>query len=166
MIAHTIDMKYPKKSEKLLHGQVIAVTSLTSAFLQEYLLDVLSRHENEVTLESVFLYQKNIDGFSPLLHGEVKKFFKSEIASACLKEYEEKYLLMKKAKKLNQKDIKELQKIHLSASKLREIFSHFKIKFSVKSLGLLDEEYQDCVAMAKFTRKRFTCLDLAIKNVA
>jgi hypothetical protein len=53
-----------------------------------------------------------------------------------------------------------LEKIHLDETVLKKIFSHFKIKTSAKSLGLSNQQYQDCVTHAKFTRNRFTCLDL------
>lgn len=148
MIAHTIDMKYPKKFAKLLHGQVIAVTSLTAAFLQEVVLEV-----GEFTIDKTS-------------YSGVQRFFKTEVAQACIKEYEEKIKLMKKVKKLSKKDLSDLKKIHLPAKKLREIAQHFKIKITPKSLGFSKDEYDDCVTMAKFTRNRFTCLDLVVQDVA
>jgi glycerol-1-phosphate dehydrogenase [NAD(P)+] len=149
MIAHTIDMKYPKRFENLLHGQVIAVTTLRSARLQNELLNSRFRQESQA---------ENLT--------DIHEFFPNEIAVECLKEYEEKLLLMKKIKKLDEETLNELRRIHLSESSLKDIFTHFEINSSVESLGFSDEEYQNCVMMARFTRNRFTCLDLAAQNVA
>lgn len=141
MIAHTIEMKYPKLEN--LHGQVIAVTTLTAAKLQNALLKSEPtgfRHETQKKLDS---------------------FFGKKIAKACQKEYKEKISSTKNAKKISASLKKELQKIHLSESRLKEIFAHFKIKTSTKSLGLSNQQYQECVAFAKFTRNRFTSLDFS-----
>jgi glycerol dehydrogenase-like iron-containing ADH family enzyme len=147
MIAHTIEMKYPKLEN--LHGQVIAVTTLTAAELQKALLKfepVGTRHEDALDRDT----QKKLESF-----------FGKKIAKACQKEYEEKISSIKNAKKISASLKKELQKIHLSESRLKEIFAHFKIKTSTKSLGLSNQQYQECVAFAKFTRNRFTSLDFS-----
>lgn len=146
LIAHAIDMKYPKKSKKLLHGQMIAVTSLTAARLQEKIL-------------------KGVCEVGPRFHDgfqlkKLESFFGKKIATQCKKEYEEKLKTISKARKINASLKSELQKIHLAESKLKQIFTHLKIKTSAKSLGLSDQQYQACVANAKFIRNRFTCLDL------
>ncbi len=160
MIAHTIEMKYPKIVKKLLHGQMIAVTTLTSSKIQSELLD---RHRD--TCAVITCGARITSDLSPRLHDrvqkELKNFFGKKIAAQCLTEYKEKISLQKNAKKLDQKTIKELQKIHLSADHLKQIFSHFKIKTSYTSLGLFSQEYQACISFAKFTRNRFTALDLS-----
>jgi glycerol-1-phosphate dehydrogenase [NAD(P)+] len=173
MIAHTIDMKYPKKFEKLLHGQVIAVTSLTAAKLQGELLKtpfdklrvtledgVRVTLEGGVSVEGLSVEGVSVkDGVTLSLSKGIQNFFGKKIVVECLKEYKEKLSLLKNAKKLNAKTIKELQKIHFCEKELKAVFSHFKIKTSAKSLGLSGKEYQACIAFAKFTRNRFTCLD-------
>ncbi len=152
MIAHAIEMKYPKLAEKNLHGAQIAVTSLTAARLQKNLLMLGSTAELKF-LRSSTLRVKD-DEF-------VVKFFGKKIAQECQKEYEQKLAEISKAKKPNWLKLKkELQKIHLDESHLKEIFSHFKIKTTPRSLGLSNQQYQACVEYAKFTRNRFTCLDL------
>jgi glycerol-1-phosphate dehydrogenase [NAD(P)+] len=152
LIAHVLEMKYPKSAKKLLHGAQIAITTLTSAKLQEKLLEtkVLELKEEKFPQE------------------KLEKFFGKKIVVECKKEFEQKILSVKEASKINsslkinwKKIQKELQKIHLNESRLKEIFSHFKIKISVKSLGLSNHEYQACVTNAKFIRNRFTSLDWA-----
>lgn len=151
LIAHAIEMKYPKLAEKNLHGAQIAVTTLTAARLQKNLLT--SDYPQLQLAKALDRQTKN--------GKNVEKFFGKEIAKQCQKEYDQKLLAIAKIKLTNWKKIKaELQKIHLDESRLKEIFSHFKIKTSAKSLGLSNQQYQECVMHAKFIRNRFTCLDL------
>jgi glycerol-1-phosphate dehydrogenase [NAD(P)+] len=148
LIAHAIEMKYPKLAQKKLHGAMIAVTSLTAVKMQKYLLD---NHQ--------FCHPELVSGS---IYSSLQKFFGKKIAVECKKEYEQKLLAIQQIKKPNWSKITtELQKIYFDESNLREIFSHFKIKTSVKSLGLSNQQYQECVAYAKFIRNRFTCLDLS-----
>jgi glycerol-1-phosphate dehydrogenase [NAD(P)+] len=149
LIAHAIEMKHPKITEKFLHGQMIAVTSLTAARLQGELLS------------------KTYPMFSTSCEWKsVEIFFGKKIAAECKKEFAQKIFSAAQLKKINSnleknwKKIRaDLQKIHFNESRLKEIFSHFKIKISPKSLGLSQQQYRACVAHAKFIRNRFTCLD-------
>jgi len=196
LIAHTIEMKYPELEN--LHGQVIAVTTLTATKLQKKVLESTESytgssdsHTNSSSLGASA--PEDLIGFNSLpkltrssalrvkddglfKDNEVSEFFGKKIALECAKEYEQKLLAIQQIKNLNGKNpdgknpdcknpnwskIKtELQKIHLDESRLKEIFSHFKIKTSAKSLGLSSQQYQECVTNAKFIRNRFTCLDL------
>ncbi len=144
MIAHTIDMKYPKIAAKNLHGNVIAVSVLTASKLQQKILQMPDFPE----------FAKDVDA------KKIAKFFGKKIAAACLEEYQEKISLQQQAARQGWIRIrKELKKIYVDASALKAVFAHFKIATSPKSLGLSPEQYQLCVTYAKFTRNRFTCLD-------
>jgi len=143
MIAHTIEMKYPKISKKLLHGQVIAATTLTALKFQKALLDEMRSSK-----------------ISPSDCSKIYKFFGKKVAKECLAEYKEKISAIKLAKNLDQKSWKKLQKIYFDFKILKKIFAHFKIKTSPQSLGLSSQQYQECATFAKFMRNRFTCLDL------
>lgn len=155
LIAHTIDMKYPELSTTNLHGQVIAVTSLTSARIQKDILESDFSLLSEQIREN---FSKN-DYFE-----QIKGFFGEKIALECQKEYKNKVLEIKNA--INEDfSVKstinsELNKIYLDEHKLREIFYHFEINVTPESIGLSRDEYNDCVKQAKFIRNRFTCLDL------
>lgn len=138
MIAHTIEMKYPKIAEKKLHGEMIATTTLTSAALQKKVLSAKC--------------------LAPRDEEKIGNFFSQKITKQCKEEYLQK-LAIKRHKVDWSKLKKELQKIYFDETRLKEIFSHFKINTAPKSLGLSNQQYQDCVAHAKFTRNRFTCLD-------
>lgn len=141
LIAHTIEMKYPKITKKKLHGELIAVTTLTSARLQKKLLG----------LSNLVVPSNDV--------ANLNQFFGRKVSLQCKMEYAQK--LMLKPKRIDWPKLKkELQKIHLDQLVLKEIFTHFKIKTSAKSLGLSNQQYQACVANAKFIRNRVTCLDL------
>lgn len=141
LIAHTIEMKYPEIAKKKLHGEMIAVTTLTSSALQKNLLN-----SAELTIPKSDSSQ-------------LSKFFGKKIANQCQEEFLNKSSL--KPKKVNWSKLKiELEKIHLDESIIKEIFTHFKITSSPRSLGLTKQEYQTCITNAKFIRNRFTCLDI------
>jgi glycerol-1-phosphate dehydrogenase [NAD(P)+] len=152
LIAHILEMKYMKKMHKILHGKQIAVTTLTSASLQKKLL-------------------KNYAKKSPILISEVnfeeklEKYFDSKIALECKKEFNQKNVLIKKARNLLNQDWQKhhlkLSKILLDETKLKKIFKHFKINCSHKSFSINKKEYDEAVNFAKFIRNRFTCLDLS-----
>jgi glycerol-1-phosphate dehydrogenase [NAD(P)+] len=149
LIAHAIEMKYANISKKNLHGAQIAVTTLTSAKLQKNILGLAALVDLDLDL-------KFLAGLT--------KFFGKKIAQQCQKEYDQKLELIKNLRITNWARLKkDLKKIHFSDSDLKKIFVHFKIKTSIKSLGLSNKQYQDCVTYAKFIRNRFTCLDFIRK---
>ncbi len=142
MIAHTIDMKYPELSNKNLHGAQIAVATMVSSRLQK----------------NILLMKEIPNLFSDI--EDIDKFFGKKVAIECKKEYEQKVEKIQNKNSVNWDEIKkDLKKIYFSEKKLREIFLHFKINTSPKSLGLSATQYQDCVRYSKFMRNRFTCLD-------
>ncbi len=138
LIAHMIEMKYPQISKKKLHGEIIAVTTLTSSKIQENLLKKANL---------TFVVSK------------LEKFLPSKIKKDCAEEYFKKSALAYLGKIDWSELKKEFYKIHLNQRCLSGIFDHFKIKKTFKSLGLSDKEYKGCVASAKFIRNRVTCLD-------
>ncbi len=152
LIAHSYSMKYPKKSEKILHGLQIATTTLTSAKIQEELIaqDFIEFREPNFSSK------------------EIADFFGQKIMEECKKEYLEKYDLIKKNRKILIEELstnwqsycKILSKILFCEEKLREIFNHFQIETGAKFLGLEHQEYNEIIANSKFIRNRFTCLDL------
>ncbi len=147
MISHSIEMKYPKLAKKNLHGAQIAVTTITSTQLQKKILQMKNFPE--------FLNENK----------NISKFFGKKIASECEKEYLKKVEALKFAKSENWSEVKKsLRKIFFEESKLKEIFFHFKVSTSVKSLGLSKQQYQDCVKYSKYIRNRFTCLDIQKNN--
>jgi glycerol-1-phosphate dehydrogenase [NAD(P)+] len=161
LIAHVIEMKYPKIAAKILHGQAIAITTLSSIKLQKKILNL-----NFKKIEKVITMSSGLES-KALIVSKIGKFFGKKVTIQCEKEFKEKTLITLKSLKngiLSAKNWEEtkknLSKIYLEEDRLKKIFSHFKIKTSSKSLGLLFQQYQDCITHAKFIRNRFTCLDL------
>ncbi len=150
LIAHIIDMKYDLKN--ILHGQQIAVTTITSSNLQKQLL-----LKKKTTFNQVDFLKK-----------EMEDFLGKKIAKECEKEFLQKTFKPNQVSKINAKlknnwpiYQKKLQKIYFDNEKLKRIFEHFKIDFSVKKLGIKNDQYLRCVDSAKFIRNRLTCLDFA-----
>lgn len=152
LIAHAYSMKYPLQSNQVLHGLQIASTTLISARIQEELLSL-----NEITMrENFFEYNK------------ISKFFGSEIAKECEKEYSSKHHLIKQNHKFLGQELHQnwqqysqiLSRIFLSEQSLRDIFYHFKIDVGNEALKIDKGELDELVYYAKFIRNRFTCLDL------
>jgi len=149
LISHSFEMKYPKKAHKIFHGLQIAITTLTTAKLQEKLLakDFLQLKKAEFPTK------------------KIEKFFDKKIAAECKKEYYEKinFNLEEVNKRLEldwKRHRKVLQKIILPQKTIKIILQHFKIKNSAKSLKLSNQQYLELVSNSKFIRNRFTCLDL------
>jgi glycerol dehydrogenase-like iron-containing ADH family enzyme len=146
-------MKYPKKMHKILHGQQIAVTVLTSTSLQEKFLKSSKTKSPQLIVEKDF-------------EKKLAKYFGKKIAEECVKEFVKKNTNIEKA--LNFKVLErnwkshheKLSKILLDEAGLKKIFQHFKIKTSCQSLGISTAEYKESVSYAKIIRDRFTCLDL------
>lgn len=153
LIAHILEMKYPKKMHKILHGSQIAVTTLTSASEQEKLLASCKNNSPSLVLESDF-------------DKKLEKYFNKNIAVQCAEEFEKKNQIIKKSlnSKISDNDwkihYKKLSKILFKEAELKKILNHFKIKTSHQSFDLKKSEYQEATNLAKFIRNRFTCLDL------
>ncbi|MBU6339110.1 MAG: iron-containing alcohol dehydrogenase [Rickettsiales bacterium] len=151
LIAHILEMKYEKKMHKILHGKQIAVTTLTSAFLQKKLLKTYAKKPPE------FIFENNFEK-------KLAKYFDKKIALQCAAEFNQKNILMKQAKSFSnvvwQKYHKKLANILFDEVKLKKILQHFKINDSYRSFGIGKKEYEEAVKLSKFIRNRFTCLDL------
>lgn len=147
LIAHAIGMKY--SANKLLHGEQISITSISSSKIQEWLIDNIAKIEVPIVEASEKV---------------IKDFFNDKIvAQECLKEYMAKQNQLPAKEKIKKNIIDNLDRlteIHLSPILLKRILTHFELAISYKAFGLSKQEYQECVSNAKFIRSRFTCLDL------
>jgi glycerol-1-phosphate dehydrogenase [NAD(P)+] len=154
LIAHCLDMKYGLKN--ILHGAQIAVTTFTSLKLQKKIL------------QKKALKIKKVPGHFL----QLREFFGTGVARECRAEYLKKVDGLLRhceehsdeaihiSEKIWTKHKTKLSKLLFDEKKLRQIFNHFKIDYDVESLGVSKQQYQECVANAKFIRNRFTCLDL------
>lgn len=158
LIAHSLDMKYPKEFTKLLHGQVIAVSTLSASEKQELLL---KKDFKQLLIDLKLRANAVLNDKNKLeeLQKKLINFFGKKVAEACLCEYLQKLELIRNANNLSSKDLQKLHQIYFPKEELRKIFAHFKVKTTTKSLGFTNEEYLAAVEMAPFIRNRFTCLD-------
>lgn len=153
LIAHCLVMKYPRKISKMLHGEIIAISTISSLQFQQEILNLLEKNK-------LFFNQEKFN------FEKVCQFFDQEIAYECNNEYVLKSFDETQIDKINRYIIKnskklhrELSKIFFSKEKIKKIFSHFKINYSVKSLRITENQYLDCIKYSKFIRNRLTCLD-------
>lgn len=158
MIAHTMEMRNAQLSldiqPEIYHGQYIAVTTLTMANIQEF---VLERGVEQSALS-----------FADLPENEINQYFGGYVAESCIQASRLKYHQWPKiAEAIQQKDkwqevVKHVSPLLLSSRHLLEIFTEIGAPTSPAELGWSLENYGEAVKMAKYSRERFTFLDLVV----
>lgn len=156
LIAHLLEMKYPKKITHIPHGLQIAVTTITASNLQAKILQC----KNPAIAANDFIAQNNNKS------RELKKYFTTIVFQHCKSETMNKLITKSKAKKLNiflktnwPKIKNTLSKIQANQRDLKKIFKHFNINISYKIFKISKKQYQQLIKNAKYIRSRFTCLD-------
>lgn len=144
LIAHYLAMKHKKIDENILHGNLIAITTLTSANLQKQLL---AHSSLQVKVE------KFKGKFSKIINEECKKEYLEKISFD-----QQKINKVLEKNWLNYKKI--LSEIYFDEKNIKKIFDHFKIPTSYKNLNITKTQYEEAVENAKFIRNRFTVLDI------
>jgi glycerol-1-phosphate dehydrogenase [NAD(P)+] len=144
MIAHAMEMV--TKDYSSLHGEKIAVTTLTMANLQEKILSIQNPTINPTTLDVKRVTEcfGNAE-FMKIL--EQKKILQQKIGGIIHKEWNNISSLIK-------------QNL-LPAKRLQKIFEDLSIPHLPEHLGWNQEQYCKVVDFAFATRDRFTFLDLA-----
>ncbi|MEZ5691289.1 MAG: iron-containing alcohol dehydrogenase [Rickettsiales bacterium] len=153
MIAHCYNMLQNNRNEHNrnvipLHGEEIGITSLYMAELQENLL------KKELKLKDTIF---NID--------EIKNFYGSEltIEFSLLFEKKQKLLMEKreKIKEANWDDVKsEIEKIMMGAPQIESILKKAGCHTKLENIGWNREDFNKALSTARFSRDRFTFLDL------
>lgn len=157
MIAHTIHMKYVNKKPSTYHGEEIAVTTISMAKLQEHILTEQSAPN------LLFVDIKQVED-------ELNSFFKDEfIAKNCLESFKSKYFNKEKTNNINlnikknwQNWRKQILENFLTSGKLIKVLQQSEISFKASKFDMSDIDYDKCINIARFTRDRFTFLD--VKN--
>lgn len=153
LIAHYLEIKYPQIMEKSLHGEQIAVTTLTIAAMQEKFLelDYLQLHNSKIDLN--YLYQ----------------IFDVDLAEYFWQEFSKKHINADRKKIINQKlynlsQIKEnLQIDFVSYKKIKEISTRFNLVQNYNQIYLDATKYEEAIKNAHLIRNRFTILDIFSK---
>ena len=151
VIAHVLEMWHPHRAHQFLHGEQIAVTTLTMARIQEYLIQrppviCTLTHESSVFAE---LFGKDMaEGF---LNAHRMKQFRAEDAAATQSRVQRQWLEIRAA----------ISAIQLPTSQLEEFLVAVGAPSMPEDIGFTREEYDRAVQYAYLTRDRFTFLDLA-----
>ncbi|MEK6745628.1 MAG: iron-containing alcohol dehydrogenase [Pseudomonadota bacterium] len=150
MIAHTYNMLGKANNKmKPLHGEEIAVTSLFMAKRQENLLNSLPKLCSGI-------FDKNY----------LAEFFADELITEFETEFgkKQKSILSLQIESINKTKWEEIsdkiQEIILPAGKIENIIKKAELLAIPEQLGWYDKDYQVACDTARFTRDRFTFLDV------
>jgi len=148
MIAHVLDMAGGSAKQRLTHGIQIAVTTLAmSRIQQKQVEELLDRH---ITVPDF-----NSQGLEALLSDEQLK--------ACKGAYEEKAALFaqKGCALVSEANIKAIKQVMLCVDVLEDVASRVGLKNKPQDIGWQTKAFNQAIKGARFTRNRWTFLDIA-----
>jgi glycerol-1-phosphate dehydrogenase [NAD(P)+] len=155
MIAHTLELKYGSELHNLLHGELIAVTSLTMSQFQHRMLLGSSTVKRMDYPREQFLRQ-----------------FGKRHEAALFAAYQQKLLSDAQVSSINARLVSSwpemvlaLSHVMIATNALERAFIHSGLHTTPSQIGLADERYRFATSYAHLTRERFTFLDLAAMNV-
>jgi glycerol-1-phosphate dehydrogenase [NAD(P)+] len=143
MIAHALEAMYPERCSDLLHGSVIAVTTLTA-----------SRHQEAVLASGTLQLQPliTLDALSDAIG--------KEAMARLYPDYLNKYHQLETALAgIDWPAQKPAMTGRLSTAELEYHLKRFGCPTTPQELGFSDGEYQAAVSIARATRERITALD-------
>lgn len=149
MLAHTMEMAYGNLLPESYHGEQIGVTTLTMAKLQENILEK----------SNISISNKNIAAKSAAL----SKFFGSKLTEECMAEYQLKQAAINMVEIKSSNWIKASQAIaaiKLPYDFLLKTLTNASCPTTAEEIGWQPSQYQTAMNYAKFSRNRFTFLDL------
>lgn len=154
MIAHTLEMMYGSEV-RLLHGELIAVTTITMAELQQKIL---------IGSPAVKSLPREADSFG--------RIFGRRLGPHAATAYAPKVLRAEQADAINATLVREwtdlkhtMSEMMLKSSVLERAYIHANIACRPKDAGINPDRYNAAVTYAYLTRNRFTFLDLAAMMV-
>jgi glycerol-1-phosphate dehydrogenase [NAD(P)+] len=152
LIIHYVDMKTPSGRAPYLHGEQVAVATLTMAHLQESLLA----------------------GPPPVLRASIvdanalRTHFGAEVGAQCWQEFAPKRLTSEGAARLTARLAATWERLRrdaavarVAADRLGDIMRRIGGPRRVSDIGLEPSFYAEAVRHARFLRNRYTFLDLA-----
>ncbi len=145
MIAHTMDMLHPHAA-KPFHGQAIAVTTLTMAAMQQKLLT-----QSDVSLRS----QDAFENMPLHMHKQSRLEIDAKFPNA------EKIESYQQNLKNWDAICEQILPLTLKTEQVEKAFIKANAFYSAEQLGWDILEYQKATSLARFTRNRFTFLDIA-----
>jgi glycerol-1-phosphate dehydrogenase [NAD(P)+] len=152
LISHYLDMRAAAGTPASLHGEQVAVATLTMARLQQAILD----------------------GPPPVVHptrtsaATLRAHFGDEVGDACWRDFAPKRLDQAEADVATARIADRWDAIRehaaaawVPASTLETVMRRAGGPVAPRDIGLDDRDYADAVRHARFLRDRYTCLDLA-----
>ncbi len=149
MIAHSYNMlKKPAKKHKALHGEEIVITSFYMAKRQEYLLKTTPKLCSEI-FDKAYL----------------SELFGSSLTAEFQTEFTKKQALINQSSmNINQAkwdDISDkIVKIMMPSSQMENIIKKAELLATLEDLGWNKKDFTTACDVARFTRDRFTFLDM------
>ena len=152
IIAHLLEMKYRSHTNNLLHGEVIAITSIIASKIQGKILNNISKYCQDLV--------NNID----ISQIENKKDYFDKITyEQCCVEYNKKVNQIKLINKIDPQKLKQLKsklkKIYSRIHYISDIYNFFEIDIDAKKLNISENELYNIIKNAKYIRNRLTFLD-------
>lgn len=154
MVAHTYELLYGNDSHRLSHGELIAVTTLTTARLQERMLGA------PVAVRPL-----------PITPERMAELFRRKHAESLHAAYSKKLLSETSCAEINARLTQQWDRWHaeistlcIPASTLDRIYKQLSLPTTAREGGLELARYDNAVRRAYLTRERFGFLDLAAMN--
>jgi len=151
IIAHCCELFYPLVMQNHLHGEHIAVTSLSSLRLQHYLLaqPFVLTPQDSAKFAIDTLFPETIQPYVKKM--AARKTLTQEACDAAMQRLEDSRDRLKA----------ECAEFSLQPEILEAALNRAEIASWPESLGLTREEYDQALKLAHLTRDRFTFLDIA-----
>lgn len=153
LISHYIDMMAPAGRPETLHGEQVAVATLTMARLQQRFLDA-SRPPRF--------------GPTAATRDDLIEHFGTEVGEACWNELEPKRITPENVERMNARlaerwddIVDDCLAVAVGAQRLRDALGGAGAPVAPAALSLDDEFYETAVRHARELRNRYTFLDLA-----
>lgn len=154
MIAHTIELMYGAELHGVLHGELIALATVTMSRLQQKMLLGLPQLRTLNRDEKLFL-----------------RYFGKKQAAELMHRYENKLLTAERMSALSASlpsiwsDIKlRHSEVCVAPNTIERVFRQIGLSIESKDFGLDEERYRNACTNAYLSRDRFTFLDLAVMN--
>lgn len=155
MLAHTLELKYGSELLNIMHGELIAITTLTMSQFQHRMLLGSSVVRRMDYPSEQFLRQFGKRHEQSLFEAYGKKLLSDEQVVA-----------VNARMKMHWPDmVSQLNSIVIATNTLERALIHSGINTTPAQIGLADERYRFATSYAHLTRERFTFLDLAAMNV-
>lgn len=155
MIAHTLELKYGKELRELLHGELVALATLTMSRIQQRAL-------------------LSTPAIKPMVYDaeQFLRLFGKHHAQELMTAYHKKLVSNEKADALNQRlahewppICAELMQVMIPTNTIERALIHSGCNVKPEQIGLAEERYRFAISYAHLTRDRFTFLDIAAMNV-